>query len=119
MLELAPQFQLSTYYWLIAILGGFLVGLSKGGVKGINIITVTMLVFIFGGKASTGILLPMLMAGDLIAVFYYNRHAQWKYLRQLLPWMMVGVIVGALVGEDMPEVIFKKGMAFILSLIHI
>lgn len=114
MLELAPQFQLTTNYWIIAILCGFVVGLSKAGVKGINIITVTMLVFVFGGKASTGILLPMLMAGDLIAVFYYNRHAQWKYLRQLLPWMMVGVVVGAFVGEDLPEAIFKRGMAFII-----
>jgi len=114
MLELAPQFHLSTNLWLIAILGGFFVGLSKSGIKGIGIIIVTMLVFVFGGKASTGILLPMLMAGDLIAVFYYNKHAQWKYLRQLLPWMMLGVIVGAFVGQDMPEVIFKKGMAFII-----
>jgi len=114
MLELAPQFQLSTNLWLIAILAGFLVGIAKSGIKGITIIIVTMLVFVFGGKASTGILLPMLMAGDLIAVFYYNRHAQWKYLRQLLPWMMIGVIVGAFVGEDMPEEVFKRGMAFII-----
>jgi len=114
MLELAPQFQLSTNYWIIAILCGFLVGISKAGIKGISIITVTMLVFVFGGKASTGILLPMLIAADFIAVFYYSRHAQWQYLRQLLPWMMVGVFVGAFVGEDMPEAIFKRGMAFII-----
>jgi len=114
MLEIAPQFQLSTNLWLLAILCGFLVGLSKAGIKGITVIIVTMLVFVFGGKSSTGILLPMLMVGDLIAVYYYNRHTQWKYLRQLLPWMMVGVIVGAFVGKDLPESIFKRGMAFII-----
>ena len=114
LLELAPQFQLSTNLWLIAILGGILVGLSKAGIKGISIIIVTMLVFVFGGKASTGIVLPMLMTGDIMAVYYYNRHAQWKYLRQLLPWMMIGVIVGAFVGKDLPEDIFKRGMAFII-----
>ncbi len=37
----------------------------------------------FGGKVSTGIILPMLIAGDILAVAYYHRHADWPGIRRL------------------------------------
>jgi len=114
--ELAPQFQVSNSYWAAAFFGAFLIGISKAGIKGITIITVTILAFVFESQASTGIVLPMLMLGDLMAVIYYNRHAQWKYLLKLLPWMMIGVMVGTFVGKDLLPSTFKKGMAFIILL---
>lgn len=72
------------------------------------------MVFVFEAKASTGILLPMLIVGDIFAVIYYNRHAQWKYLLRLMPFMMAGVIIGTLVGDDMPEYTFRKSMAIVI-----
>ena len=59
-------------------------------------------------------LLPMLILGDIVAVIYYRRHVKWRYLIQLLPWMMLGVILGTWVGKDIPEVVFKRGMAAII-----
>ena len=56
----------------------FILGLSKSGIKGISIIIVALMVLVFEAKASTGILLPMLIVGDIFAVIYYNRHAKWK-----------------------------------------
>jgi len=73
-----------------------------------------MLVFIFGAKESTGILLPMLIVGDIFAVIYYNRHAQWRFLWKLLPSMVAGVIFGTWVGEIIPEEAFRKSMAAII-----
>ncbi len=92
----------------------FVLGLSKSGIKGISIIIVALMVFVFDAKASTGILLPMLIVGDIFAVIYYNRHAQWKYLFRLLPFMMAGVIIGTLVGDNLPEYAFRKSMAIVI-----
>ncbi len=92
----------------------FLLGLSKSGIKGIGIIIVVVLAFVFGEKASTGILLPMLIVADVFAVIYYNRHAQWNIVKKLIPFMIVGVLVGVWVGNDISEDIFKKLMAIII-----
>ena len=117
LLELPLQYQLEWWQWGMAFLGAFFVGISKSGIKGISVITVTLLALVFGGKASTGIVLLLFFTGDIFAVIYYNRYAQWKYLYRLLPWMFLGVIIGTYVGKELPEELFKRGMAIILLLI--
>lgn len=112
--SLADNYQLTWSQWLLVILAAIVLGIAKSGVKGIGIIIVTLLIFVFGGKSSTGILLPMLTMGDLFAVWYYRRHTQWKYLYRLMPWMMLGVLLGVWVGKDLPEEMFKQGMAVII-----
>ena len=56
--------------WLIATLASFILGISKSGIKGISIVIVTLLALAFGARASTGILLPLLVVGDAFAVIY-------------------------------------------------
>jgi uncharacterized membrane protein YfcA len=105
---------LSLSDFFIIALAAFILGLSKSGIKGISIIIVALLVFVFGAKPSTGILLPMLIVGDIFAVIYYNRHAQWKFLFKLLPTMVIGVLLGTWIGDLIPEQLFRKGMAVII-----
>ena len=88
--------------------------MSKAGLKGMGILVVILMAFVYEAKASTGILLPMLITADIIAVIYYRRSVRWDYLMRFLPWMVAGVLLGAYVGKEMPEEIFKKGMAVII-----
>jgi len=113
-LEIIHSYNLSLLQWLAIALAVFLLGLSKAGIKGIGIIIVVILAFVFGEKTSTGILLPMLISADILAVIYYHRHAQWQYILKLLPMMIVGVLVGVWIGNDISEEIFKKLMAIII-----
>jgi len=106
--------ELSELNWIILLGAAFILGLSKSGIKGISIIIVAMLVFVFGAKSSTGILLPMLIVGDIFAVIYYHRHAQWKYLVRLLPFMMIGVLLGTWIGDSLTEEVFRKSMAGVI-----
>ncbi len=108
--------ELSTAQWLLGLLAGGIVGLSKSGIKGIAMMSVAILALSFGARASTGIMLPLLIGVDILAVVYYHRHAQWKYLKQLLPWMAAGVAIGVYAGNDIPETVFKYGMAVIILL---
>lgn len=114
--HILQSFQLSVFQWLAIVLAGFLLGASKSGIKGIGIVIILILAFVFGEKASTGVLLPMLIVADILAVIYYNKHVQWKYVIKLLPFMIVGVLVGVWLGNDISELVFKRIMAIIIIL---
>ncbi|MEI6585673.1 MAG: sulfite exporter TauE/SafE family protein [Sediminibacterium sp.] len=106
----------SFIYWILILLAAFIIGLSKAGLKGIDMMNVTIMAIVFGGKASTGVVLPLLCAADIMAVLYYHRHAQWVHFWKLIPWMVVGILVGVFVGKDLNEGIFRKIMAVIIVL---
>ena len=99
---------------LLALIAAFIMGISKGGVKGVGILSITLLAIIYGAKNSTGILLPLLIVGDILGVIYFKKHTKWKYLIYFLPLMLVGVIVATVVGKDLPEAVFKQWMAGII-----
>lgn len=40
--------------------------MSKVGVPDVSLVVIPLLAFIFGGKPSTGVLLPMLMMADIV-----------------------------------------------------
>lgn len=100
--------------WILVMLAAFLIGMGKAGLKGIDMLNVTLMAIVFGGKTSTGIVLPLLCVADIAAVAYYNRHAQWKYFWKLVPWMMAGILLGVFAGKEMDERLFKKIIAAII-----
>ena len=89
-------------------------GVSKAGIKGIAIITVTLMALAFGARESTGLIVPMLIVGDIFAVFYYNRHTRWQYILRFAPWMIAGILIGVFLGKDLPEATFKIWMVAII-----
>ena len=100
--------------WALAITAAIVIGLSKAGIKGIAVVNVTLMALAFEAKESTGIVVPLLVFGDIFAVIYYNRHANWSYIFRFLPWILVGIVIGVLVGNDLDESTFKIGMAIII-----
>lgn len=107
-------FQLSNLQWFLSFSGVFLLGFSKSGIKGVGVIIVLLMAFVFGGKASTGILIPLMIVADIFAVIYYHRHTQWGLLKKLLPSMIVGVLIGVWFGNDISERLFKQIMAIFI-----
>jgi uncharacterized protein len=95
-------------------LAAFLIGLSKGGIKGIDVLNFVLLAFAFGSKPSTGIILPMLFVADIFATFYYKMNVNWVMLRKLIIWLLIGIPLGAYLGKSMDEAMFKKMMALII-----
>ena len=102
------------FQWILILLAAFIIGLSKAGLKGIEMMNVTIMAIVFGSKASTGLVLPLLCFADIMAVFYYKRHVQWPRFWKLIPWMMVGILLGVYVGKDLNEALFRKLMAIII-----
>jgi uncharacterized membrane protein YfcA len=84
----------SMIFWIIAFISAGCIGFSKSGVSGAGILAIPLMAYIFLPKQSTGILLPLLIIGDIIAVLIYRKHAQWKYILRALPWAFAGIAVG-------------------------
>lgn len=108
------EFDFSILQWLLLALCALFVGMSKVGIAGISMFYIPVLALIFGGKTSTGILLPMLMMADIFGVAYYHRHAEWKYLAKLLPWAFVGIGIGLWVGKVINDEWFKNIIAVLV-----
>ncbi len=117
MLETLLAYHFTPIQWALAILCAMLVGISKAGLNSVSIITVSIFAWLFGSKVSTGVLLPMLICADILAVFYYKRHANWQLLLRLAPWIVIGILAGVWIGKDLNEAVFKKMMATIVLII--
>lgn len=97
--------------WVLYGLSAVLIGMAKSGLVGAATFAIPVMATIFGAQASTGIVLPMLITADIVAVIYYRRDADWRIVAQLLPWTLVGVGVGVFVGDLIPE----EGFRFLLA----
>ena len=82
--------------WELAALAGaaLLVGFSKTAVSGANTVSLAIFAAVLPARESTGVLLPLLIVGDVLAVLTYRRHAHWATLWRLLPAVAVGVVAG-------------------------
>ena len=82
--------------WALAAFAALVVGLSKTGVPGLGMLSVAIFANLMPTKQASGFVLPLLIFGDLVAVFSYRQHTEWKHLRRLFLWTGAGVVLGAL-----------------------
>ncbi|MDG5789106.1 sulfite exporter TauE/SafE family protein [Evansella sp. AB-P1] len=79
---------------VIVVLCAIFIGVSKTGLPTLGIFVVATMATIFPARDSIGIVLPMLIAADIIAVTYYRRSVDWKTLFRLVPWVLGGIFCG-------------------------
>ncbi len=105
--------------WGILFFTALLIGMSKSGIQGITLLAIPLMAMTFGAKPSTGIILPILCFADLMAVLYYRRIAEWKYVLKLLPTAIAGFVVAIIVDRFIPASQFKHLMGGCLLLVLI
>jgi hypothetical protein len=109
--------ELTASQWLFAVLAALGIGVAKSGFAGLSMVHVLVFAFLFGARESTGVVLPLLIVGDVCAVLSFRRHARWDYVRRMLPPAALGVIVGWLVMQRLSDAAFKPVIgAIILAL---
>jgi uncharacterized membrane protein YfcA len=88
-------------WWALVCLAVFLIGLTKSGFgSGVGLMVVPMAAIALdqipgrGSEAALGLLLPLLIAGDLIAVWQYRHLFSLSIVKHLLPGTAVGVLAG-------------------------
>lgn len=94
---------LEPWQWVLAVVAALLVGVSKTGISGLGMLFVVMFAQIMPAKQATGIVLPLLCFGDLVAVASYRQHANWSHVWKLLPAAAAGVVLGFLAMNRIDE----------------
>jgi uncharacterized membrane protein YfcA len=105
--------------WVLAAVAAAGVGLSKAGLAGVGLFHVVVFAFLFGARESTGIVLPMLLVGDIYAVTVFRQHARWDYIRRMLPPVFLGVVFGALSMRRLDERMFKPIVGVIILMLAV
>ena len=100
-------------YLLIAA-AALIVGFTKTSVGGVGILAILLMALAIPGKGSPGVLLPMLLLGDIFAVIYYHRECQWKILFKIFPLTALGIIIGFLSVNAIPNELFEKVLGIII-----
>lgn len=106
--------QVGLFNLMLLFATALLIGIAKAGISGTALMAVPVLAIGFGGKVSTGLMLPILITADIFAVIYYHRHANWTHLSRLFPWAGAGVVVGTLVGDYVDDDLFRLIMGCII-----
>ena len=97
------------------------IGFSKAGFPGVSMLHVVVFALAFGTKASTGILLPLLIVGDLCAITGFGRRGRLDHIRRLLPPALIGIGLGALALRFVPTEPFRyivAGMILTLAAVQ-
>ncbi len=85
------------WQWALGALCAANVGMAKTGLPGMGVMVVPLMVLTVGdARLSAGWLLPILCAADVIAIWYWRRHAAAGRLFSLVPYVGVGIVAGAL-----------------------
>lgn len=85
---------LSPWQMVVAVAGALFAGVSKTGFGGLGLVTSAIFATLIPAKQATGLVLPLLIFGDIVAVASYRQHARWAHLRRLFPWAAAGVVTG-------------------------
>jgi uncharacterized membrane protein YfcA len=111
-----------TGFWVIAVLASVFVGLSKGGLPVVAMLSVPLLALVMPPVTAAGLLLPVYMVSDMFGLYAYRRAVNKKLLLILAPAATLGVALGWATAAQVPErliagAIGAIGVAFALNLL--
>ncbi|MBN8525109.1 MAG: sulfite exporter TauE/SafE family protein [Planctomycetes bacterium] len=120
MIELLP----TPWHWANAIGIALVVGAAKTGVPGLGFLAVPWLAWVLAPNSllSVGALLPLLICADIMAVWLYRKNPAIHHLWQLLPWVLIGLGVGAALILGIPAHWFNPtigGIVLAMILVHL
>ncbi len=80
--------------WIAVGLCAFIVGAAKTGIPGVGILPALLMAQVLPAQESTGMLLGILILGDVFAVTYHRHNAEWSHMPRLLPAAFAGIVAG-------------------------
>ena len=103
--------QHAVYIAIVIAILGFMIGLAKGGFGGLGALLTPILALVLPVASAVGMLLPMLLVGDVFAVSMYWKEWDFDLVKRMLP----AGIVGALAGTFLLSSVSTNGLRIILG----
>lgn len=103
---------------VVMFIAGLITGFSKFSVGGMGLLVLPIVMIAFPGPQALGVLLPLYIITDILAVYSYRKNISWAVLARFVPLGLLGVFVGAqlLSGIEGEQFVALLG-AIILSMI--
>lgn len=89
-------------FWCAAIIAVTLFGLSKGGFSGLAVLSVPILALTVPTLVAAAIMLPLLIAQDMVGIWAFRRHVDRHGLTVLFIGAVIGTVLAALTATWLP-----------------
>ncbi|MEO0382968.1 MAG: sulfite exporter TauE/SafE family protein [Pseudomonadota bacterium] len=100
-------------FWIVAGLAAFILGLSKGGMPVVAILSVPLLSLLMDPAQAAGLLLPLYLIADCYALYLFRKAFSVRNLKILIPAVGVGVVIATFAVSSVPA----NGVKLLLALI--
>src|SRR5574339_211805 len=104
--------QHTVYVTIVIAILGLMIGFAKGGFGGLGALLTPVLALVLPVSMAVGVLLPMLMVGDVFAVYMYWKEWDLDLVKRMLP----AGIAGALGGTFLLSSVSTNGLRLILGI---
>ena len=110
------------WFWLAAGVAATLVGMSKGGVPMVAMLSVPIMALVMSPVVAAGLLLPVYVVSDMFGLYAYRHAFDRRVLAIVIPGAVVGIGISWATASLVPEaavtlVVGIIGFAFALNLI--
>jgi hypothetical protein len=79
----------------ICVIAVLVVGLSKAGLLGgLGVVGVPLLTLVMAPRDAAGMMLPVLLCMDAVAIWMYRKECDWGIVRIMLPGAAIGTVLG-------------------------
>jgi uncharacterized protein len=109
-------------FWLAAVVAAALVGMGKGGVPIVGMLSVPVMALVMNPVVAAGMLLPVYVVSDMFGLYAYRHAYDRRVLAIVVPGAIVGIGIGWATASVVPEaavtlLVGLIGVAFALNLI--
>ena len=107
---------MSTFLIMMALVI-FIIGVSKGGLSGtVGVLATPLMILVMPADKVIGLLLPILIIADILAIASHWRKWDTKLILLLIPGGIVGVILGSFLISLISPLALKRGIGLIVLL---
>lgn len=89
-------------FYIVAALAVALVGVAKGGFAGLGAASMPMLVLVMDPIRAAAMLLPILIAQDVVSVWAFRRSFDLPTLKLMVPGAVFGILLGWIMAASVP-----------------
>lgn len=72
-------------------------GIAKAGLAGLGVLAVPLMSWVIAPQLAASIMLPILVAADMLGIWGWRGRCDWRVLNTVLPGAVIGIVLGALV----------------------
>src|SRR5262249_38230974 len=115
--QMIPNF--AAWQWALGAFSALAIGIAKTGMPGLGSFVAPLMVLTVGdARHAAGWTLPILSTADIFAVLYWRKHADARKLFSLIPWVVAGMVGGA-IALSLPEHVLRRmiGCVIVLMLV--